>query len=429
MNETTLPNGFLSDDMPGGLDISHISAAGGETMSFHINLSNVQVTYPVGGETFFSGGSVNITWAGRSTVGTAKVEFSQDNGQTWQVIINSTPNDGAYTWMNIPVMDASECLIRVTTLSNSAVDECNGTFTVQSAMDIPTPVFPLDQMVGAPTNPTFSWNAVAGAESYNIMVALDGDFVSTIINLLDVTDTTYTYFDLMPYTTYYWRVASYAIVGMSDYCDSQQFTTGNISITPLVPNLISPPSSSVNQPMNTLLRWNAANYAHFYNYQVATSSYFTNIVQTGDSLNALQVRLQPLDPNTRYYWRVRSLNPAGYSNFSAIRNFTTGDFLTANEDEVDVQTTVLEQNMPNPFNPSTWIEFQLKDTSKPAKLTVFNIRGQVVQVLFDGKTKSAVNRFEWDGKDRQGRAVSSGIYYYKLESGSFKQIRKMLLIK
>jgi M6 family metalloprotease-like protein len=429
MNESTVPSGFMSDESPGGLDISEISAAGGETMSFRVNIANTQVTYPVGGETFFSGASIPVTWKGRSTVGYASIEFSSDNGATWQVITNNTQNDGNYTWMNIPVMDENECLIRVTTLSNGAMDVCNGTFTVQSELAMPTPLFPLDQMVNAPTNPTFAWTAVDGAESYTIMVSLDSDFISTIINVLNITDTNYTYNDLMPYTTYYWRVASYAIVGMSDYCANQMFTTGNISMIPMVPSLISPPSSSVNQPRNTLLRWNPAGYAQFYNYQVSTTSYFTNTVEENDSLNALEVRLQPLEPNTRYYWRVRSGNPAGYSYFSAIRNFTTGDFLTANEDEVAEQHTALLQNRPNPFNLSTWIEFQLKDASQPVKLTVFNIRGQVVQVLFSGKAKSSVNRFEWDGKDRQGRPVSNGVYYYKLESGSYKQIRKMLLLK
>jgi M6 family metalloprotease-like protein len=429
MNESTVPNGFLSDDTPGGLDIAHIGPAGGESMTFYVNVSNVQVTYPSGGETFFSGGSINIRWLARSTTGYAKIEFSQDNGQTWQIIVNTTQNDGEYTWNSIPLLDSNQCLIRVTTLSNNSSDSCNNVFTIQSEMEVPAPVFPLDQTVNAPTNPTFSWSAVPGAESYNLMVALDANFESTIINLLDLNQNTYTYNNLMPYTTYYWHVAAFSMVGMTEYCPAQMFTTGNISIIPVVPTLVSPPSSATNQPRNVLLRWNAANYAQFYHYQLSLNSYFTSIVLEQDSLNALQIRLDALEPNTRYYWRVRSGNPAGYSSFSAIRNFVTGDFFTANEDEVNVQTTALLQNYPNPFNLSTRIGFQLKDINQPAKLTVFNIRGQVVKVLFDGKAKSAENSFIFDGRDRQGKPVSSGVYYYKLESGSFRQIRKMLLIR
>jgi hypothetical protein len=429
MNEITSPNGFMSDDTPGGLDISDISVSGGETMSFHVNISNVQVTYPVGGETFFSGASVLITWKARSTVGYARIEFSPDNGNTWQIIANTTTNDGSYNWVSIPVMDTNQALIRVTTLANNAVDVCNSTFTIQSELAIPTPIFPLDQMINAPTNPTFAWSAVNGAESYTIMVALDANYESTVLNVLDITDTTYVYNNLMPYTTYNWRVASYAIVGMSDYCVSQMFTTGNISIIPSVPTLISPAHASVNQPRNTELHWSVASYAQFYNYEVSLDSYFTNIVQQDDSLSALETRLQPLDANTRYYWRVRSGNPAGYSYFSAIRYFTTGDYLTANEDDVSALKSALLQNYPNPFKLSTRIDFTLKDVNASAKLTVFNLRGQAVKVLFDGKSRSSQNSFTWDGTDKHGKPVASGVYYYKLKSGSFTQIRKMLLMR
>lgn len=429
LSEVTIPNGFLSNELPGGLDISQISASGGETMSFYVNISNVQVTYPRGGETFFGGASKTITWRARTSIGYAKIEFSSDNGVNWQNIISSTPNNGSYLWTSIPMIDSDQCLIRVTTLTNNAVDTNNYTFSVVSSIAAPVPVFPTDMMVNAPTNPTFSWNAVPGADSYLLQVALDSDFNSTILNIIDITETTYTYNNLMPFTTYYWMVAAFAIVGLSECSPIQTFTTGNISILPGIPALVSPSNNATNQPQNPLLRWNTANYAQFYNYQVATDNYFSNMVAQGDSLHATQLRLQDLAPNTRYYWRVRSGNPAGYSNFTNIRYFTTGDYFTANDDEVSVTNTVLYQNTPNPFNPKTTIEFYLKDISQPVKLSVFNLKGQRVKELFNGKTKTPNNKFEWDSTDYNGIKVSSGIYYYKLETAGSTQIKKMLILK
>jgi len=429
MNETTVPSGFMSDELPGGLDISMISAAGGDSMTFHINISNVQVTYPKGGETFFGSMSKTILWKARNQVGNAKIEFSPDNGQTWQIVTNSTPNTGSYLWSSLPMIDSNQCLIKVTTITNSAVDECNSPFSIISTIAVPTPLFPANLMVNAPTNPTFRWNSVPGAESYTIMVAYDSLFAGTIINMIDIADTTFTYNSLMPFTTYYWQVAAFAMVGLSDYCPTQQFTTGDISIIPSIPSLIAPPNNSVNQPMNALLRWNGANYAYFYHYQVATDNYFTNIVQQNDSLNGIQVLLSPLSANTRYYWRVRSGNPAGYSNFTTIRSFTTGDYLTANDDEISVQVNSLLQNRPNPFRSLTAIDFTVKDISQPVKLTIYNLKGQVVKVLFNGKAKSYNNKLEWDGKDVAGKTAANGIYYYRLETISFTQVRKMLLLK
>ncbi len=429
MNENTVPNGFLSDEMPGGLDISQISAAGGDSMTFHVNISNVQVTYPQGGETFFGGDSKEIRWKARTQIGYAKLEYSVNGGQSWQVIINSTANDGSYTWVGLPVIDSDQCLVRVTTIANGAVDACNAPFSIISSIGVPNPLFPLNNMVNAPTNPTFRWNSVSGAESYTIQVALDSLFVSTLLNIIDLTDTTYTYNNLMPFTTYWWQVAAFASVGLSEFSQGQKFTTGNISILPAITTLISPPNSSTNQPRNALLRWNPATYAYYYHYQVATDSYFSNIVEENDSLQATEIRLQPLNPNTRYFWRVRAGNPAGYSNFSNIRNFVTGDFMTPNEDEVSVPLDVLLPNQPNPFSSSTEIGFRLKDTSQPVRLAIYNLKGQQVKVLFSGKAKSGINLLLWDGTDHTGRAVAPGVYYYRLQSKGLTQTRKLLLIK
>lgn len=429
MNETTVPSGFMSDGSAGGLDISLIGPSGGDAMTFHVNISDVQVTYPKGGETVFGSAPMIITWKAKTVLGYAKIEFSSDNGQTWQIVTNSTTNLGTYAWTGVPMIDSNQCLIRITTLNNNAVDVCNSTFSILSTIAVPTTVFPTANMINAPTNPTFRWNAVPGAESYTIMVAFDSLFASTIINMIDIADTTFTYNNLMPFTTYYWQVAAFAMVGMSDYCTPQMFTTGDISIIPAIPVLTSPPNNSSNQPRNPVLRWNGANYAFFYHYQVATDNYFTNIVQEGDSLNAVQIRLQALNPNTRYYWRVRSGNPAGYSNFSTIRNFLTGDQITANEDEITLLTDNLRQNNPNPFSINTSIEFSVKDFSQPARLTIYNLKGQAVRVLFDGVAKSGSNQVSWDGKDDAGKPAANGIYYYRLESGEFRQTRKLLKLK
>ncbi|HOD17229.1 MAG TPA: M6 family metalloprotease domain-containing protein [Candidatus Cloacimonadota bacterium] len=429
MNETTVPSGFLSDNAPGGLDISDISFAGGDTMTFHVNISNVQVTYPKGGETFFGNAVLTVTWKAKTAYGSVKIEYSANNGQTWQTVTSSAPNTGSYNWQSLPIIDSNQCLVRVTTLTNGAVDVCNAPFTILSTIGVPVPLFPYNMMQNAPTNPTFRWSSVSGAESYTLQVALDSLFVANILNLIDLPDTTYTYNNLMPFTTYYWQVAAYATIGLSDSSPVQRFTTGDISILPGVPVLISPSMGAINQPRNELLRWNSASYAYRYHYQVATDSYFTNIVQEDDSLQATQIRLQPLEANTRYFWRVRAANSAGHSNFSNIRNFTTGDYVTANNDEVSSGVFSLAQNQPNPFRTKTRIDFRVQKPAQEIKLTIYNLKGQVVKTLAEGKAKSLNNSVEWDGCDADGHPVSSGVYYYRLETGYQTLTRKLVLIR
>lgn len=88
----------------------------------------------------------------------------------------------------------------------------------------------------------------------------------------------------------------------------------------------------------------------------------------------------------------------------------------------------LRQNFPNPFNPSTTINYELETAnSKFGKLIIFNILGAEVKELSLIKAKGSV---VWDGTDKLGKAVSSGVYFYTLEnSAGLKQTKKMLLLK
>ncbi len=83
----------------------------------------------------------------------------------------------------------------------------------------------------------------------------------------------------------------------------------------------------------------------------------------------------------------------------------------------------LQQNYPNPFNPTTTIEFSL-DRAQEVVLKVWNVLGQTVAILIDGQLGPGrhVVRFE-------GRGLPTGVYFYRLEAGSFVQTKKLLLLK
>ena len=99
--------------------------------------------------------------------------------------------------------------------------------------------------------------------------------------------------------------------------------------------------------------------------------------------------------------------------------------VVSNEGEGDVAEAFhLDQNYPNPFNPTTNIGFNLQSASS-VKLTVYNVLGQKVATLIDGKQMAA-------GKHMVGfdaRALSSGIYIYRIEAGNFTSTKRMTLIK
>ncbi len=84
---------------------------------------------------------------------------------------------------------------------------------------------------------------------------------------------------------------------------------------------------------------------------------------------------------------------------------------------------LLEQNYPNPFNPSTVIRFSILKTSK-VTLTVYNILGQIIVTLVNQNLQAGNHEVNFNGSN-----ISSGVYFYRLNAGSFTSTKKMLLLK
>ena len=83
----------------------------------------------------------------------------------------------------------------------------------------------------------------------------------------------------------------------------------------------------------------------------------------------------------------------------------------------------LNQNYPNPFNPVTNISYMIPKSSK-VSLKVYDIKGQLVSTLFEGNQNTGIYITQFDGSQ-----LASGVYFYKLEAGDYKEVRKMTLIK
>jgi hypothetical protein len=88
----------------------------------------------------------------------------------------------------------------------------------------------------------------------------------------------------------------------------------------------------------------------------------------------------------------------------------------------------LRQNTPNPFNPTTAIAFELP-VAERVELAVYNVLGQRVRVLVADRVDAGVHTVRWDGRDGAGRAVASGVYFYRMVAGEFREVRQMLLLR
>lgn len=96
-------------------------------------------------------------------------------------------------------------------------------------------------------------------------------------------------------------------------------------------------------------------------------------------------------------------------------------------------TTVLLPNYPNPFNPETWIPYQLSNTSD-VQITIYDTKGIVVRTLDLGHQAAGYytrrnSAAYWDGRNSLGEPVASGVYFYQLQAGSVSHLRKMAILK
>ena len=111
----------------------------------------------------------------------------------------------------------------------------------------------------------------------------------------------------------------------------------------------------------------------------------------------------------------------------------SGPSLTAQLNVTAAGTIGLFANFPNPFNPETWIPYQLAKPSE-VTITIYNIKGVVVRQLRLGHQAAGIYRSRsraayWDGKNEIGESVASGVYFYTLTAGDFTATRKMLIRK
>ena len=155
----------------------------------------------------------------------------------------------------------------------------------------------------------------------------------------------------------------------------------------------------------------------------------TSVVAPGDSFAppAALLDIPPIGESSdvRVVYRVSPVeNPAMSKS-----DTTTITLLapTAAEEEPP-RDLALFQNYPNPFNPTTTIVFALPG-KQPVSLTIYNVEGKRVVTLINDVVGEGYRRIVWNGRDQRGNPVSSGVYFYRLATGTRTLTRKMVLVR
>jgi len=119
-----------------------------------------------------------------------------------------------------------------------------------------------------------------------------------------------------------------------------------------------------------------------------------------------------------------------YIDMGAFEVAETPTYVHSHEPIIHNSSSLLFElsNYPNPFNPTTTINYSLQENSK-VTLNIYNIKGQKVKQLVSNQLSAGQHSVIWNGKDENNKSVSSGIYFYKLKTENFKKTKRMILLK
>ena len=132
------------------------------------------------------------------------------------------------------------------------------------------------------------------------------------------------------------------------------------------------------------------------------------------------------DPNIRNYYKVSAWDI--HENEGVFSLLRPEDITSVGTPPAVPVVTMLEQNMPNPFNPATVIRFSILQPGRVV-LRVYDVAGRPVRTLVDDVRGTDWYEVRWDGRDDYGHGVPSGVYLYKLTAPWYAETKKMLLIK
>ncbi len=184
---------------------------------------------------------------------------------------------------------------------------------------------------------------------------------------------------------------------------------------------------------NVLLNWVTGRESNNRGFEIQRRIYGVSTWQsiafvegsgTSNGLNAYTFIDRNVSPGS-YQYRLKILDLSGSFKYSGTAQATVGL----------PETFALLQNFPNPFNPTTEIQYQLPAVAGTGSaksrtvLKVYNLLGEEVRTLVDKIEAPGFYSVTWDGKDIPGRTAPSGIYIYRLQFGPFVETRKMVFVQ
>lgn len=305
------------------------------------------------------------------------------------------------------------------------------TVTGTGGSSVPVLNWPIGGTTLYGTSQTLYWHlngAIAGL-TFEVEYNTNNSFIG-VPNVTGLTSTQYALTGLTEGLTYYWRVRSNNGTFTNSWSSSESF----VIYQPAGPSrpLIGTPKDNITVNSNSpTFSWfiNTLNPPDVkYDLEIADNINFTNSSNISNIL-ITHFAVNGLNKGKKYFWRVKGkTNNGKVSPYSNIASFNYGNPLGAENEITIPKEFALKQNFPNPFNPSTIINFDIPENLL-VSLKVFDLLGREVKTLLNDNLAAGSYSVEWLGVNNFGQKLSSGTYIIRITAGNFVQSKKMILMK
>lgn len=291
-------------------------------------------------------------------------------------------------------------------------------------------VFQTDFESGLPAQMSAIGAHIEGCQGLSGLGTAGNQFGGNVLRYNDIAlhDVTLTLADLPAHT----RVSVGFLLALIDSWDGTELMEISVDGQLLFSHwfqLASGDASSYVAPPGALLSagiergWSIGSwYARDRAYDLSVEPAFIDIPHTASTLT-LTFRLGAVSGGAAQNWQ------GGNDESWAIDNLKVTLGNSASAAPTPAAGAMLRGNVPNPFNPSTRIRYELPIDGAPVRLTIHDLGGRLVRTLVDEAQGAGGHVAPWDGRDNEGQPVSGGVYVYRLAAGSAVETRKMVLLK
>lgn len=441
------------------------SAADSSDTTFTIALFDttdptVTVTAPNGGETWYIGGTEDITWSASDANGVDSVSiyYSVNAGGNYDLIASQEANDGVFPWL-VPATATTDGLVKVVAYDpnlNEGQDVSDAVFTIAEPPDTTDPTVTVTAPNGGESWPvgstqTITWDATddvgvdhidlyyatdfSGAMVYSIASEAGGTFIPIATG--EVNDGTFdwTIPDTPTDSAVVKVVASDTSGNTGEDVSDAVFTIAPPpdTIPPAVSVLTPDKADSLEIGTSYDITWAASDANGVDSVSIYYSTNGGNdysLLASGETNDGIYPWIVPDTPTDSAMVKIVAFDPTLNQGQDESDSLNVIYQIT-----LDVpggrrhlgETVLLWQNRPNPFSPSTNISFYLPQEGQ-VSLEVFDAAGRRVSVVIDGRIcGSGITTVAFDGRDQNGAKLSSGVYFYRLKAGGTVRTKKMVV--